>query len=67
MAMGVLLARKSGSARSEVYALFRQGQHWRKWGDLEAAEQRLLQDLGASECVKEFFSEALLGQRILMI
>ena len=54
MEAGVQLARKSGSARSEVYALFRHGQLLRRWGDLEAAEQRLMQALDASERVQEF-------------
>ena len=54
METGVLLARKSGSARSEVYALFRQGQLLRRSGDLEAAEPILMQALNVSEHVQEF-------------
>ncbi len=55
METGVLLARESGSVRNEAYALFRQGQLQRQWGDLEAAEQNLLQALDASEKVQEFY------------
>ncbi len=55
MATGVLLADKAGSARSKVYAFYRQGQLLRKWGDLDAAEQSLLQAMEASEAVGEFY------------
>ena len=54
MEAGVQLARQSSSARSEVYALFRQGQLLRRWGDLKAAEQILVQASDASEIVQEF-------------
>ena len=54
METSVLLARKSGSVRNETYALFRQGQLLRRWGDLETAKQVLKQALDASETVQEF-------------
>ncbi len=54
METGVQLARKSGSARSEVYALFRQGQLLRRSGNLEAAEQSLQAARNISESVREF-------------
>jgi len=54
METSVLLARKSGSVRNETYALFRQGQLLRRWGDLETAKQVLRQALDESEIVQEF-------------
>ncbi len=54
MTTGVLLARKSGSVRSEVAALYRQGQLLRESGDLGAAEESLLQAQAASETFREF-------------
>ncbi len=54
METSVLLARKSGSVRNETYALFRQGQLLRRWGDLETAKQVLKQALDESEIVQEF-------------
>ena len=54
---GVLLARQSGSVRNEIYALFRQGQLQRRRGDLEAAEQSLVQALDGAENVQEFYLE----------
>ena len=54
MATGVALAKKLGADRSEVYALFRQGELRRKVGDWEAAEQSLLEALRVSESVREY-------------
>ena len=54
MATGVALAKKAGNARSEVYALFRQGQLRRKVGDWEGAEQSLLHSLNVSESLHEY-------------
>jgi len=54
MATGVVLAKKAGADRSEVYALFRQGELRRKVGDWEAAEQSLLEALRVSESVREY-------------
>lgn len=55
MSEGVQLARRSGSERSEVYALYRQGQLMRLSGDFEAAAQRLSQGIDASQRVREFY------------
>ncbi len=54
MAAGVLLARQAGAARSEIYARYRHGQLLRESGDLDAAEQSLMEAMNASETVKEF-------------
>ncbi len=54
MATGAFLARQSGSVRSMVYALYRQGQLLRESGDLGAAEESLLQAQAASETFREF-------------
>jgi len=51
---GVRLARRSGSERSEVYALYRRGQWLHASGDFESAEQSLSQALEASQHVREF-------------
>lgn len=59
MATSVRLAQESGSVRSEVYALFRQGQLLRQSGDYEAAEQSLSQALAASETFREFHLRTL--------
>lgn len=59
MAAGVLLARQARAARSEIYALYRQGQLVRKSGDLDAAEQSLMEALNVSETVQEFSSRLL--------
>ncbi len=54
VAEGVRLARRSGDVRSNVAALYRQGQLLRQVGNLDAAKQSLREALSASETVKEF-------------
>ena len=54
METAVVLARTSGSVRNETYALFRQGQLLRRWGDLVPAEPVLRKALDASANVQEF-------------
>ena len=54
VAAGVLLARQAEAVRSEIYALYRQGQLLRQAGDLGAAKQSLTEALNASGTVKEF-------------
>jgi len=59
MSEGVQLARRSGSERSVVYTLYRQGQLMRISGDFEAAKQSLSQGLDGSEPVREFYVRIL--------
>lgn len=54
IAKGAQLARRAGSVRSEIYALFRQGRLLREREDFDAAKQSLREALSASETVKEF-------------
>ena len=59
MSEGVRLARQSGSERSEVYALYRQGQLLRMSGDFESARQSLSDGLDGSVRVREFYLRIL--------
>ena len=55
LAEGVHLAQQSGSQRSVIMALYRQGQVLRRWGQFAAAEASLLQAEEVAETMREFY------------